>query len=73
MTLHFGAWWCDFQHSIFNEITDGEEINLGDECRAWQSMKQSMSNHELALCQWQVHKINIAEGYVKQKLLQPPY
>ena len=51
MTLDFGAWWCDFQHSIFNEITDGEEINLSDECRAWQSMKQSISNHELALCQ----------------------
>ena len=33
----------------------------------------NQSNHELALCQWQVHKINIAEGYVKQKLLQPPY
>ena len=24
-------------------------------------MKRSMSNHELALCQWQVDKINIGE------------
>ena len=32
-------------------------------------MKRSMSNHELALCQWQVHKINIGEGYFIQQLL----
>ena len=31
-------------------------------------MKQSMSNHELALCQWQVHKINIGEGYFIKKI-----